>query len=248
MMTRSTVTLFLSSTFAWIAGAGTCIAVLAGIAVAAEPPADAKQASADPTVQMWSSRVEPVFSKACFKCHGDNKKKGGLDLRTPAAIFAGGTDGSVVIPGKPAESPLYQRLQHGAEGQMPPEKEPQLSVDEVSLVREWITKLSTTPADHPLPGSGKIDWNAKAPTLMEMATQVKWQATAGINASDAIDQLIQARWQEQHVNGNGACDDRTFVRRIYLDLAGRIPTREEAEAFVADGDADKRAKLVDRLL
>ncbi len=213
-----------------------------------QPPNAAPPSPANPAEPMWLSKVEPIFSKACFKCHGESKKKGGLDLRTPTAIFAGGTDGSVVMPGKPAESPLYQRLQHGVEGQMPPEKEPQLSVDEVSLIREWITKLPTTPADHPLPGSGKIDWNAKAPTLMELATQVKWQPPAGMTASDAIDQLIQARWQEQHVKGNDVADDRTFCRRIYLDLAGRIPTPAEIEAFVNDKDADKRAKLVDKLL
>jgi hypothetical protein len=44
------------------------------------------------------------------------------------------------------------------------------------------------------------------------------------------------------------CDDRTFARRLYLDLAGRIPTTAELEAFLTDRHPDKRARLVDLLL
>lgn len=43
-------------------------------------------------------------------------------------------------------------------------------------------------------------------------------------------------------------DDATFVRRIYLDLVGRIPSRDETRAFLDDTAADKRAKLIDQLL
>lgn len=45
-----------------------------------------------------------------------------------------------------------------------------------------------------------------------------------------------------------AADDATFLRRLRLDLTGALPSREEVEAFLADRSADKRAKLVDRLL
>jgi hypothetical protein len=43
-------------------------------------------------------------------------------------------------------------------------------------------------------------------------------------------------------------DDGEFLRRIYLDLAGRIPTAEEARIFFADGDSNKRSKKIDALL
>jgi hypothetical protein len=43
-------------------------------------------------------------------------------------------------------------------------------------------------------------------------------------------------------------DDATFLRRVYLDFAGRIPSLQEARAFLADSDPSKRAKLIDRLL
>jgi hypothetical protein len=44
------------------------------------------------------------------------------------------------------------------------------------------------------------------------------------------------------------CDDATFLRRATLDVCGRLPTVEEARAFLADTSADKREKLIERLL
>ena len=45
-----------------------------------------------------------------------------------------------------------------------------------------------------------------------------------------------------------ACDDATFLRRVYLDFAGEIPTADVTRKFLADQSADKRAKLVESLL
>jgi hypothetical protein len=44
------------------------------------------------------------------------------------------------------------------------------------------------------------------------------------------------------------CDDATFIRRVTLDIAGRLPTLDEAKAFLAETDSAKRDRLVDRLL
>jgi hypothetical protein len=42
--------------------------------------------------------------------------------------------------------------------------------------------------------------------------------------------------------------DEQFIRRVYLDLTGKLPSTDDVQAFVADTAADKRAKLIDRLL
>jgi hypothetical protein len=44
------------------------------------------------------------------------------------------------------------------------------------------------------------------------------------------------------------CDDPTFLRRVTVDVAGRLPTVAETDAFLADADPAKRAKAIDRLL
>lgn len=44
------------------------------------------------------------------------------------------------------------------------------------------------------------------------------------------------------------CDDATFLRRVTLDVAGRLPTAQEAEDFLADASADKRDQWIESLL
>lgn len=219
----------------------------ASSAFAAGPIPATTQPAANPAEAMWVNHVEAVLSRSCFKCHGGSKQKGGLDLRQPQSIFAGGTDGSVVTPGRPGESVLYLRLLPGAQDHMPPEKESPLSAEDASFIREWIATLPTS-SDHPPVRGSSIDWNQAAPSLMEMATRVQWQPPADVEGPAVIDSLIESRWREQHVTGNDLCDDRTFARRVYLDLAGRIPTRDEVDSFVRSTESQKRAALVDQLL
>ena len=63
-----------------------------------------------------------------------------------------------------------------------------------------------------------------------------------------IDQLIDAAIADAGVTPAGPADDATVVRRLTLDLVGRIPTTGEVDAYVKSTEADKRAKLVDRLI
>lgn len=63
-----------------------------------------------------------------------------------------------------------------------------------------------------------------------------------------IDQLFAESWQRLEVRPTTAADNSEWVRRVYLDLIGRIPTVPEVEAFQADSSTDKRRKLVDSLL
>ncbi len=67
-------------------------------------------------------------------------------------------------------------------------------------------------------------------------------------ASKQIDAILSADWQKNKLKPNEMASDEVFVRRIYLDIAGRIPTQREAETFLGDKGGDKRAKLIDQLL
>jgi hypothetical protein len=69
-----------------------------------------------------------------------------------------------------------------------------------------------------------------------------------ISDAKQIDAILAADWQKHKLQGNPAVDDNIFVRRIYLDIIGRIPTTREADAFLNDKNNDKRAKLIDKLL
>jgi hypothetical protein len=63
-----------------------------------------------------------------------------------------------------------------------------------------------------------------------------------------IDAEVQAAWKREKITPAGRADDATFLRRVYLDLAGTLPTAEEAREFLQDADPNKRALLIDRLL
>ena len=67
-------------------------------------------------------------------------------------------------------------------------------------------------------------------------------------AAYQIDFLIGSTLVNKGLKFNAPATDEQFVRRLYLDAVGRIPTAEEAGSFLADTAADKRAKLIDRLL
>jgi hypothetical protein len=65
---------------------------------------------------------------------------------------------------------------------------------------------------------------------------------------EVIDHFVELEWRRRGVEPSVICDDRVFARRLNLDLAGRIPSDAELEAFLDDGQPDKRARLVDALL
>jgi hypothetical protein len=63
-----------------------------------------------------------------------------------------------------------------------------------------------------------------------------------------VDELALAKWKKLGLRPSPVLDDATFLRRVTIDLCGRLPTSAEARAFVSDTAADKRARLIDKLL
>lgn len=63
-----------------------------------------------------------------------------------------------------------------------------------------------------------------------------------------IDQHVNTKLQRLDINPSPVCDDAVFVRRVYLDALGRVPTAEQAKSFVYDPRPDKRERLVDQVL
>ncbi|MDB6175758.1 MAG: hypothetical protein JWL59_5069 [Chthoniobacteraceae bacterium] len=63
-----------------------------------------------------------------------------------------------------------------------------------------------------------------------------------------IDELVFAKLTAMGMPPSAACDDATFIRRVSLDIAGRLPSLEETRRFAADTAPDKSDKLIDSLL
>jgi hypothetical protein len=71
---------------------------------------------------------------------------------------------------------------------------------------------------------------------------------AAIPESAKIDAILAKEWQKNSLQPNAPASDEVFLRRIYVDIVGRIPTIEEARAFLGSAEKDKRTKLIDQLL
>ncbi|HVA46578.1 MAG TPA: DUF1549 and DUF1553 domain-containing protein [Pirellulales bacterium] len=71
---------------------------------------------------------------------------------------------------------------------------------------------------------------------------------AGWTENNFIDALAAQKFRELGIPPSPLCDDAAFLRRAFLDAIGTLPTPEEAKAFLDATDADKRTRLVDRLL
>lgn len=72
--------------------------------------------------------------------------------------------------------------------------------------------------------------------------------TPAKDVSRQIDQIIQEKLDQTKMPASPRADDGEFLRRVYLDLTGRIPTYDQTTAFLASTESDKRAKLIDELL
>ena len=63
-----------------------------------------------------------------------------------------------------------------------------------------------------------------------------------------IDELVFSKLRKSNIPPANVCSDAVFVRRVYLDVIGTLPTALEAEGFIFDRNPDKRSALIDRLL
>lgn len=80
------------------------------------------------------------------------------------------------------------------------------------------------------------------------APRDKDSAVSNIPQVAFIDQEISNQWKEFQISPAPPATDGEWCRRVYLDVLGRIPSVEELEAFTSSRDADKKAKLVSKLL
>jgi hypothetical protein len=82
----------------------------------------------------YEKDILPIMQRSCVSCHGGTKKRGGLDLRTFAALVRGGDSGTGIRPGKPDDSSLLESI---VSGRMPPGRG-KLTPAEKQLIRDWI--------------------------------------------------------------------------------------------------------------
>ena len=104
-------------------------------------------ASAANAQDSFEKTVLPIFEAKCFNCHGDKRQRGGLDLRTKAAILKGGENGASLKPGSLKDSILWEKIRTDEM----PEGKVKLTAAEKETIRRWIE--AGAPADN----AGTVD-------------------------------------------------------------------------------------------
>ena len=117
--------------------------ILGGLGLARGQEAPKKKTEGAAAPVNYARDVRPVLSDTCFACHGpdDQKRKAGLRFDTKGGAFAKLESGSIaVVPGKPDESELVDRIEsHDPDLQMPPKKSgKQLTAAQVAILRRWV--------------------------------------------------------------------------------------------------------------
>ena len=88
---------------------------------------------------------------------------------------------------------------------------------------------------------------AESPLLQAPMRAVFEKSDAFVSAN-RIDELLLVGLKKKGLQPAALCSDAVFVRRVYLDVIGTLPTAEETKKFLSDATPDKRAVLIDELL
>ncbi|QDU50385.1 PSD1 and planctomycete cytochrome C domain-containing protein [Gimesia panareensis] len=200
--------------------------------------------------------IRPIFKAYCFHCHGEEKElSGSLDVRLRRLIIRGGDSGEAIVPGKHAESLLYQYVESG---DMPPDEKLRLKPEEVALIAKWIDQGAKTegpepegevkPGDFLITSDERSHWafrpikKAVLPELPELKKE------SGKQAVNPVDAFIARKLKQNGLWFSEEADRLTLIRRAAFDLTGLPPAPEDVEAYLADQSPDAYEKMIDRLL
>ncbi|MBB5287402.1 putative membrane protein/mono/diheme cytochrome c family protein [Rhabdobacter roseus] len=200
---------------------------------------NANQPLTEPQVAQLNLEVRSILAHNCYSCHSATKTKGELRLDQKELLMKGGENGPVLVTGRPEKSELIRRVKLPAgHKEAMPTKGKRLTEKEVALLEFWIKQGAPWPS-----GPEKSIYRVAA---LEPRLPALPPATAEL--SQPIDRFVNVYFQKNKIKWKPAVDDRTYLRRVFLDVVGLLPTPEKIQAFVADTRPDKREQLVKELL
>lgn len=176
--------------------------------------------------------VRPIFSDRCLTCHGQDAANKGIRLRLDREESAKSDLGGgkrAIVPGKPEESLLLQRLQTPNKAlRMPPAHTGStVSASEIATLERWIRDGAVW----------QKHWSFIPPQ--------KAAVPAGVHP---IDFFVREGLLKQGFSPSAPADRRTLLRRASFDITGLPPTPAEVQAFMNDSSAAAYEKVLDRLL
>jgi Protein of unknown function (DUF1549)/Protein of unknown function (DUF1553)/Planctomycete cytochrome C len=202
-----------------------------------------------PAAPVFEKDVLPILQAKCLRCHGMEKQKAALDLRSRSTMIHGGESGPALLAGVAEKSLLWIRI---AGDQMPPGKE-KLTAAEKGTLKVWIdsgaraagpdTAAPPLALDRQISDADRQFWAFRPPVRPPVP-----EVQAKQRVRNPIDAFIVAALEKKGLTLSPEADRHTLLRRASYALTGLPPTPAEIEAFVNDPSADAFEKQVDRLL
>lgn len=188
--------------------------------------------------------IKPILKERCFACHGALKQESRLRLDTAARIRQGGGNGPAIVAGPVASSPLITRVaSEDSSVRMPPEGKP-LTTEQIELIKHWIEQGAKAPDNEQPEPDPRDHWAFQKPQRAPMPA-IKNQKT---KIDNPVDTFVQAKLESVGIDPRPRAEKHVLLRRVYLDLIGLPPTREELHEFLADNSPTAFDAAVDRLL
>lgn len=197
----------------------------------------------------FEQHIRPLLKARCFNCHGEGTELAGqLDVRLVRVMKTGGDGGPALIPGKRAESPLYQRIQSG---EMPPDGLAGFTPAQVELIGRWIdagapTRRAESEAADAASGITPEDrefWSfqpVSRPSIPAVQ-RADWPRTA-------IDRFVLQTLESQGLTPAVEADPRTRLRRLSYVTVGLPAEPAVLEQILEDPTDARYVAEVDRLL
>ncbi|WP_460969785.1 DUF1549 domain-containing protein [Spirosoma migulaei] len=201
--------------------------------------ATAGQPLNDKQIGELNLEVRSILAHNCYSCHSATKTKGGLRLDKKEFVMKGGEDGEILVAGHPKKSDIIRRIKlpAGHDDAMPT-KGKRLSDHDIALLEFWIQQGAPWPSGAEKSIYRVADLEPRLPALPD--------APAGI--TNPVDRFVNVYFQQHKLAWKNVVDDRTYMRRVYLDVVGLLPSPEKLKAFEADPRPNKRELLVNELL
>jgi mono/diheme cytochrome c family protein len=185
-------------------------------------------------------QVRAIFAHNCYKCHGSEKVKGELRLDRKDMVFKGGEDGPIIIPGNARESEIFKRITLPADHKdVMPSKGKKLSDDDIAVIDFWIQKGAPWPEGQDAKSVFRVAKLEPRNPPLPPATDT---------TVNPVDRFTNQYFAKNKTPWPKLVDDRIYLRRIYMDIIGLLPSPEEFDQFSKDSRPDKRALWVKHLL
>ena len=168
----------------------------------------------------YLSTIKPILSEKCYSCHGALKQESNLRLETRELMIRGGDGGTVLDLSDPHASSLLERVTSHGSDRMPPEGEgSQLTADQISQITAWLEQGAIAPREE-TPVAPSEHWAFQPIKLGSNRTTTE-------TGENIIDDLLAAKHLRRGMIPQPPASKPIQIRRIYLDLIGLPPTREQ---------------------